>query len=345
MAIVDAQGRLFGRLNLLDAFLALFLLALIPLGYGAYVLFRTPLPRLTAVDPVALPMSTNLRVTVRGEHLRPYMRVSFGDHQGRTFLFKSATEAEVDINDIRPGVYDVVLYDFAQERSRLTQALTIAPSAVPPRRMVVVGMLANLTGDQAKQITVGMPLADFGNVLQVGKPVPEVTRVNAGRVIIEVPLEQAVRVPITLDMRCDVRTPEGRPDCITAGVVLQPDALMALPTPVGLRPFQIDQVRGPQPIEMMTIRVRFSADAGALGLVAAGDVDIAASMNELASGARVVTPRPAQGTSREADLLVPVQNTTAGRTYLGMPLRIGGAFVLRTAQYEVTGTVLDMTPR
>lgn len=344
MAIVDAQGRLFGRFNLLDAVVAVFLLALIPIGYGAYALFRTPLPRLTAVDPVALPMSTNLRVTIRGENLRPYMRVSFGDHQGRTFLFKSATEAEVDITDIRPGVYDVVLYDFAQERSRLTKALTIAPSAVPPRRMIVVGMLANLTADQAKQITVGMSLADLGDVLQVGQPVSEVTRVNAGRVIIEVPLATAVRVPIAIDMRCDVRTPEGRPDCITAGVVLQADALIALPTPVGLRPFQIDQVRGPQPIELVTVRVRFTGDTGAIDLIAAGDIDLALSMNELASGARVVSVRPVMGSSREVDLRVPVQNTTAGRTYQGFALRIGSHFEMRTAQYEASGTVVGVTP-
>ena len=51
MALVDEQGRLFGRVNLLDAILAVCILGLVPLAYGAYVLFRTPEPRLTAVDP------------------------------------------------------------------------------------------------------------------------------------------------------------------------------------------------------------------------------------------------------------------------------------------------------
>jgi len=145
-------------------------------------------------------------------------------------------------------------------------------------------------------------------------------------------------------MRCDVRTPEGRPDCITAGVVLQADALIALPTPVGLRPFQIDQVRGPQPLELVTVRVRFTGDTGAIDLIAAGDVDLALSMNELASGARVVSVRPVMGSSREVELSVPVQNTTAGRTYQGLALRIGGNFEMRTAHYEASGKVIGVTP-
>ena len=52
MTIVDRDGRLFGRLNLLDAILMVLAFGLVPLGYGAYVLFRTPTPRLMAVEPV-----------------------------------------------------------------------------------------------------------------------------------------------------------------------------------------------------------------------------------------------------------------------------------------------------
>lgn len=345
MAIVDARGRLFGRLNLLDAVLALLLFGLIPLAYGAYALFRIPLPVLTAVDPVVLPVNPSLRVTVRGENLRPYMRVSFGDHQGRTFLFKSSSEAEVDINDLAPGVYDVVLYDFAQERSRLPKALTIARSPVPPRQAVVIGTLANLTGEQVRQIAAGMQLAGIGEVLQVGKPVPEVTRVNAGRVLIEIPLASAIRVPMTIGMRCDVRTLDGRADCVAAGVALHPDAVLSLPTPLGPKPFQIDQVLGPQPQEMLTLHVRFSADPGVLSRIAPGDVDLAVAMNELASGARVVALRPSPGGSRDVELLLPAQQTSAGWTSSGVPVRVGGGFVLRTRQYELSGTILGITPR
>ncbi len=51
MSLVDDRGRVFGRYNLVDVAVAFVLLGLIPLGYGAYALFRTPLPKLTVVEP------------------------------------------------------------------------------------------------------------------------------------------------------------------------------------------------------------------------------------------------------------------------------------------------------
>ena len=77
MALVDEQGRLFGRVNLLDAIMAVVIVGLVPLAYSAYLLFRTPEPRLTAVEPSSLILGPNLRVSVKGENFRPYMRVSF----------------------------------------------------------------------------------------------------------------------------------------------------------------------------------------------------------------------------------------------------------------------------
>ena len=47
------------------------------------------------------------------------MRVSFNTVQGRTFMIGSTEVAEVDLPDLDPGTYDVVLYDYAQEVDRL----------------------------------------------------------------------------------------------------------------------------------------------------------------------------------------------------------------------------------
>src|SRR5215218_10431037 len=140
MAMVDQQGRLFGRFNLVDAVVAVFVLGLIPLLYGAAVLFRTPPPKLTSIEPSSLASGGGQRVTIHGENLRPYMRVSFGNNQGRSFLFKSINEAQIELNDMSPGVYDVVLYDVAQEQSRLAQAFTVLASALPPTKVIMVGV-------------------------------------------------------------------------------------------------------------------------------------------------------------------------------------------------------------
>ena len=46
MAIVDDRGRLGGKVNLIDAVVAFLILILIPVAFGAYLLFRTPQPTL-----------------------------------------------------------------------------------------------------------------------------------------------------------------------------------------------------------------------------------------------------------------------------------------------------------
>src|SRR5580765_2025675 len=140
MAIVDERGRIGGRVNLIDAVAAFLILVLIPVAFGAYLLFRTPQATLTSVNPPRLYQGVNLRVEVVGENLRPFMRVRFNTLQGRTFMIGGTHGAMVDLPDLEPGVYDVSLYDYMQEVSRLPKALTILPLApVPTVEMLVEG--------------------------------------------------------------------------------------------------------------------------------------------------------------------------------------------------------------
>ena len=129
MSLVDDRGRVGGRINLIDAIVVVLVVVLVPVAYGAYLLFRTPAPKLLTVEPAKQYQGPNLRVTVNGENLRPFMRVSFGGVQGRTFLIGSTKYAQVDLPDLGPGTYDVELYDFMQEVDRLPKALTILPMA------------------------------------------------------------------------------------------------------------------------------------------------------------------------------------------------------------------------
>jgi len=83
------------------------------------------------VVPATVRRAPALQVEVQGEHLRPYMRVSFNDVQGRTFLFNTAERGRADARSAA-GKYDVVLYDYMQEVSRLPAAFT-SNHSVPPR--------------------------------------------------------------------------------------------------------------------------------------------------------------------------------------------------------------------
>lgn len=353
MSIVDDRGRVFGRVNLVDAILLTVLVGLIPLAYGAYALFRTPPPTLRAVEPAHLQHGPNMRVTIRGENLRPYMRVSFNDQQGRSFLFASTTEAQVELGTLSPGTYDVVLYDYAQERARLRKALTIGPPPLPSTMVVVVGWLANLTTDVAKKVVPGMSLG-VGQVAEVGKPTGEMARVAVGDATLDVPVERAFRVPVTFKTGCYVQTVDGRPECVGAGVALRPDAYLLLPTPFGDLPFQVAQVRSPQPLESVEAVVRFVGHPAALALAKPGDVDLGLSMNELAAGAHVLHAAAPHGipgsvaddmVAEDVVLLLRAQKGADGWRYSSGALRVGGTFLFRTPDYELSGSILRLTPK
>lgn len=342
MAIVDQQGRLFGRLNLLDAIVALLVLGLIPLSYGAYLLFRTPLPVLTSVTPAELTLGPKMRFSVHGQDLKPYLRISIGSTQGQSFLFKDTTEAEIEVPLMAPGVYDVVLFDHAQQRSRLPKALTIHPSALPDAQVIVAGMFGNLKPEQVAGLAVGLVIDGVGQVVAVGKAVPHVARIFAAPKYVEVPVPNALMVPVIMRMGCWVRSEQGQPECVANSVGLHPLGLLFLPTPMGTLPFQVGQVRGTQPLVPLDITVRFSGPPEALALLKAGDQDHGEVANELSIGG-TVTAVSGGSSSRDARLTVNGQQGTAGWTYDSRPLRVGGGFTLTTPDYQLNGTVVRVT--
>jgi hypothetical protein len=344
MAIVDERGRLFGRLNLIDAIVGLLVLGLIPLSYGAYALFRAPMPILTGVVPAELAADTHIRFSVRGQNLKPYLRVSIGATQGTTFLFKDTTEAEIDLNEVPPGVYDVVLFDHAQERSRLTKALTIHPSVIPDAKVIVTGMFGNLKPEEASGLTVGMVFPSVGEVVAVGKPVPQVARVFSTPNRVEVPVPNALMVPVIMRMGCWVRSAQGQPECVANNVGLHPLGLLFLSTPMGTLPFEVDQVRGTQPLVPLDITVRFTGTPEALAELKVGDLDMGAVTNELSIGGTVIGVTGGGG-SRDARMSVNGQRGLAGWIYDNNPLRIGSSFVLRTPRYQLSGTVVRVAAR
>ncbi len=351
MAMVDADGRLWGRFNLLDAVLAVLLVGLLPLGYGAYVLFKTPPPRLTAIEPATLTAGPNLRVTVRGVNLRPFLRVSFDTFQGMSFLFSDSTRAQVELNDMPPGVYDVVLYDYKQERARLPKALTILPppTPLPTTKIIVVGRFTNLKPEQAAQIKAGMSLPGGDELLEVGRPAPATPKVYANGPMIDVPVANLVQLPVKLRMGCDVRAPNGYPECHGVSFPLRPTYMGPVATSLGHLAFQVDQLSGTQPSEKVTVAVRFTGLPGLLAQIRQGDVDAAIAENELAAGATVIGVAPQRrlgddAAEQQVTFRVHSQRTAAGWTYVTSPLRVGSPFSFRAPRYELSGTVLSITP-
>ncbi|MDP3716255.1 MAG: IPT/TIG domain-containing protein [Acidobacteriota bacterium] len=343
MALVDEHGRILGRFNLLDVAMAVLLLGLIPLGYGGYALFRVPLPRLTAVAPASVQFDKEMRVTIRGENLRPYMRVSLGTFQTRTFLFKDSTTAEVVFDGIPTGKYDVVLYDFAQERHRLAAALTIAPPPLPTTSVHIAGFLTGVPAGQVARFTAGYVFPQNGEILAAGDPVPDAARVVTGDHSIEIPVPATVRIPVLLRMLCNIQTAGsggGVAECRTNTAIF-PSAYLNLATDEGTLPLLVIDVQPPLRPTMVEIHARVAGPEEAAMLMQAGDKDLGASQNEFAAGAVVISPPNA---SRDFRLRIPAFPTLTGWQYAGQMLRVGGPLQVTTPRYQFSSTVLWAPP-
>ena len=351
MPLVDDHGRILGRFNLLDLAAAILLLGLIPLGYGAYALFRVPLPELTSIEPASLQLDREMRVTIHGVNLRPYMRVSLADNQTRAFLFKDATTAEVVFSDIPPGQYDVVLYDFAQEQSRLLKALTIAPPALPITEVLAAGYLTGVTERLIPELKPGLSFQGLARIIEIGTPSRDLARVAAGDRLIDIPVEQTVKIPMLVRIPCTVETNAvGTGNCranstngpgVFLGPPLGPGIYLALPIFDVRLPFLISQVRPTTPPVMIDVQVRIAPSEDAGGLAKVGDADVGLGENPFAAGATVSGGMRAD---RELTFRVPGLPTLKGWDYSGQLLRVGGAFSFVTTRYQLAGTITMLPP-
>jgi hypothetical protein len=367
MAIVDDRGRVAGRVNLLDAFVAVFLLVLVPLGYGAYLLFRTPKPKLLGIAPTSVYQGPNVRIGISGLNLRPFMRVSFDTIQGRTFLIGSTKFAAIDLPDLAPGTYDVVLFDYMQEIDRLPKALTVLPLAPQPTvEMEVAGSFLYMPGTASFAVgtkfpSTGDPIAE---VIAVGPPTPAEMRVRAGDVTVVVPLPGQSQVPATLRVKCSVgATSDGTLHCNVPGpqasAVVAPDSNLTLAGPNGWVNFQISEAHATASPPVARARVTFIVSPAMVARIKVGDNDNSLGAGALGHAARIVSIDGVAAASASAlahapilagepraltaTLEVPIQQAIGGWSYKGQPFKIGGPLVFETRDYIVHGEVVDIT--
>lgn len=348
MTMVDERGRLWGRWNLFDVVVAVLLVGLIPLGYGAYTLFRTPAPELLKIEPTTVVRSGDMRVRIYGRNLRPYLRVSFGANQGRTFGFEDSETAVIELNDLVPGAYDVILYDYGQERARIPNGLTIvdSPDAKPAASVIVPGRFLNLAAEDVKRIQVGLKIP-AGEVLEVSAPTPSTPRVFSGGVPIDVPAASRSQVPVLLRATCEIRTNQGYPECMGVSHPLRVNYLETVAV-AGGEPiaFQIDDVRGDLPIVTLQARVRLTGASAALAKVQPGDVDTTNAVNPLGLGLRVLSVEPVRSTDPSAErfavLAVRAQRSSSGWQFSLGSIREGLTIPVRTAEYELPAAVVTL---
>ena len=349
MALVDERGRTLGRFNPVDVFVFALVVVMIPIAYGAYALFRTPPARLGRIEPKQFTMGPNLRVQIDGTNLRPFMRVSFNTVQGRTFMIGSTTMAQVDLPDLEPGTYDVVLYDYAQEVDRLPKALTILPRVTAPTATVSVdGRFVGLNQAQVDALRPGAKFEQsnrvIGTVLAVGPKVPGALQMRTGETGIAVSLPGLYDLPAALELECFLENnSDGSVRCTVYGpahvAALVADAVVSLPAAGGAVGFQVNAVNPAGKPSFVRIRLRSVMTPDVVRHIRAGDSD---ATTPDYPGAWIGRVESVSGT--DIVLRLPAQQLVNGWRYRNQWLKVGGTVKFETSAAIVSGTIADLTP-
>jgi Domain of unknown function (DUF4330)/IPT/TIG domain len=366
MALIDDRGRLFGRVNVIDAAIGAMIVALIPLAYASYALFREPQPTLLGVEPRTVTPTTSL-VTIKGQNLRAFLRVSFNQFQGTTFALLSPDSAEVRIPELPPGQYDVVLYDVAREVSRLPGAITV--EAAPPPNLqasvLIAGQFIGLDDALLAELRTGASLSAVGSrltVVEVGSPRGDTRWIQTPNGLAEVPIASGRQLPALMRAGCTVDDRQ----CKIGDAIVEAPRQLHVFTQSG-RPvrFVIDEALADGPTVTATLSVRAVAPSDGEPPVRPGDRDQgnAALRSRLATVTRVSAPRrlervtqwhaqfpggggdwflsvPEGASVFEATITAMLDATSAGLQYRGRAVKVGAPFVLQTDSYVLRASVL-----
>jgi hypothetical protein len=376
--MIDERGRLFGKVNLIDAIVGVIVLGVIPLVYGAFLLFRVPAPTVTGLSPDRVPAHQATMIQITGQDLRQFLDVHFGRVASSGVFVRSSTLVEVLVPDLPEGAYDLTLSSEGKVLLVKPGALKVdaAPATGVTAELQGVGAFIGLTDADARVVVKG---AKFGKeaaaaaeVLAVRAPEAATARVRVGdSAFVTVPLPGLFRVAATVRLGCVLF--EG--GCKIGGAFVAPAASIPLALPDGSRQltFVIDEVRPgnapatipPSRSAIATLRVRFVADSAVVDLMKAGDVDVPA-FGVVAERDRAVLTQIGDDRQVTSGLLgtegmlrrsvqlqrpvltvtgtvrVPVIRTATGWSYKDRVIKIGSAFVFETAAAGMTGWILEM---
>jgi hypothetical protein len=254
MPVIDARGRLFGRLNFIDAIAGLLVLAMLGFLAVGYSLFRLPHdPRIDTFQPPFVTEMTPQRVQLNGENFLPYLRAFIKRTDGKDFvkrpaedkpmdvftlvnntqvpfLLESPTLAELQVPPLPTGTYDIRFYNDTKLVLERPAALVVSPLEPPtgPQweptgSLIASGVFTNLRlGDDTAAIRVGTRVTAggvaWGDVLKVEAPRPDVAPLLIDGLGVPTRVIGRVQVPATLRVLCVI---DDR-DCRVGGAQVAP---------------------------------------------------------------------------------------------------------------------------
>lgn len=333
---IDERGRLFGKINLVDATVAAVLLVLIPLAYGTYLLFQPAVPRIDSVSPSAITKEEErisaggrlvAKFKVRGEGFTPLLRARINNADALGFVFETPNSADVLVGPLPPGAHDLVLVDGLQEVARAAGVITIQPATAISIR--AVGSLIRLDQELANAIRVGTALPEPSpayRVVALGPLSPDHRRVALAKSVIDVALPDTRSRAAVIDLQCDALRADN-PCTIEDGAS---PVVISLPGPQRFFNFAIEELLPATPAAKAIVRVRLVP--GSPATVRRGDRD-----ELLDERAAVVSGVTAGIVTLEAG----VDQDNRGWQYRGQRLIPGASFVFSTDRYQADGVILS----
>ena len=343
MTVVDNQGRLFGRINLVDGAVALFLLLLVPFGYGTYLLFRPTAPRIESVSHATVSRE-EIRISngsllagklkVRGTGFTPLLRARVGDKDALAFVFESPNSADVLIGLLPAGAHDLVLLDGVNEVARAAGAVTIEVSEA--RALIKgSGWFTDLTPEAAQALRVGFRFPEQAPVFEItalGPAQPARYPLVVAGLKSDLPRSSGVEREAVVRFRCDPGMDDN--PCGMEDPIDRPKTrvTLTLPGPTAFFRFALEEVlpsAAPQRAQL-----KFRVGAPVRNLIRPGDRD-----NSLDERAAIVSA--AAGDIVTVDL--GLDQAREGWIYRGQAIRPGAVFTLITDRYEARGAIESMT--
>ncbi|MDO8677389.1 MAG: DUF4330 family protein [Acidobacteriota bacterium] len=342
MTIVDNRGRLFGRINLVDATVLIFLIVLIPVAYGTFLLFRPASPRIDSVSltdlskeefRVANGALLSAKLKVKGTGFNPLLRASIGNTPAMGFVFENPNSADVLVGEVPMGTHDLVLFDGVQEVARAVGAVTIHDTVGTIVR--TVGWFTGLDSAAVKTLQVGFASpketrAAF-EIVAIGPPQPARSRIQFGNSAVDMPLEGYLEREAVLTVRCD----SPGPACSVGGVRLRELSPIAVTLAGGLG-YEIQEILPMSDPARGRVHVRFTGPH--VAMMKAGDRD--AFLDPRAARLTEVAAR--DGTAVTATVEMGLDNSREGWRYRGQVLRPGALFHITTDRYEANGLVVSI---
>ena len=342
MTIVDERGRLFGRINLVDAAVLIFVVILIPVAYGAFLLFRPATPRIESVTQVDLTKVeyriadgalVTAKLKVKGTGFTPLLRATIGDQQAMGYVFEGPNSADVLVGEVGVGTHDLMLFDGVHEVARAKGAVTIHETG--GTIVQTVGRFTGLDAATAQALHPGPASPKNARaafeVVALGPSRPAQARLAFGASVVDIPMAGYVERAAVVKVRCDA----SGADCSIGGVRLTERAPITVALAGGY-PFEIDEILPTTEPRRGRLQVRFTGPQAPA--MKAGDRDLL-----LDSRAAVITATPARDSNNvTATLELGVDNSRDGWRYRGQLLRPGATFRIATDRYEAGGLVVSI---